>query len=140
MKQENEAPAMNRGFICFHGGNAMREFFRTTRRKIGVSLLILACLIAVAWVTSLSSPRQFIHPLDPKKSLSLRNGTVEVISGMIPREIELPGGIKATVMEAKVVGAFHLAWAAIPLTIASAYLLLWKRRSPNESQIRLTSN
>lgn len=105
----------------------MGNFFDGWRRKAGVITLAMACGLTSAWLRSFSENyKAWSHKLDDVTSywVGLRNDHVRIES--------LESG-KISAVRKWSIGIPYL--LAVPLTLSSAYLLLWEPRKRKADQI-----
>lgn len=105
----------------------MGDFFRGWRRKLGVVTLAMACVLASAWLRSFSAyHQQWSHKFDEVTSYSvgLWNDHVHIES--------LESGKISAVRKWSIAIPY---WFAVPLTLSSAYLLLWQPRKRKVDRI-----
>lgn len=98
----------------------MREFFHGWRRKAGVITLGLALAVMGLWIRSRIVDDQFTVCGMQFKSY----GGVFERSDFLFLDVDRFGSSEAR----EVFWSLQYAWVAIPLTLLSAYLILWKPR------------
>lgn len=112
----------------------MREFFRGWRRKAGCGLLTLVMVLTGAWIRSLSAERYSDVPdnlREAKVGLSIRSfaGSCRLVASRFEEHAHALGYYRTDVV---VIPYWSVVW---PLTLLSAYLILWKPRpKPKEPQ------
>ena len=95
----------------------MRDFFHGWRRKTGCAVLIVACGFMGLWIRNFHEPDYFTYTQDSRHyAIHLASGTV-VWSEFTPDRC---GPIDIWSKE------FHYSRYVIPLTLLSAYLILWR--------------
>lgn len=107
----------------------MGDFFRGWRRKLGGITLAMACVLASAWVRSFSEYHQrWSRSFDEATSYSvtLRNDDIRIES--------LTSSKTGFYRERSIAIPYVL---AVPLTLSSAYLLLWQ---PNLRKVHQISS
>jgi hypothetical protein len=133
----------------------MREFFHGWRWKVGVAMLVLACVFAAGWVRSLSTIDEIAMPIGRMTELIFvsLNGRVWIDWGgrypHLPQKplwdsVRLSDTAKAATMAGGADELEHALRASlvpywsivIPLTLLSAYLLLSKPRVANRQNQR----
>jgi hypothetical protein len=144
----------------------MREFFRGWRRKAGCVMLAMACLLTAAWIRSFALHDVVAIPLWNSYTYVVSvNGdfavelTYPVPAGADPFWMTMRQDSDATIFEFlqdnivwKWRGAglaisktspghttdyiVHYAWLTLPLTLLSAYLILWKPK-PRVPKVRM---
>lgn len=105
----------------------MGDCFRGWRRKLGVVTLAMACVLASAWLRSFSEYHQrWSRRFDggTSYSVTLWNDDIRIES--------LTSGKISAVREWSVAIPYLL---AVPLTLSSAYLLLWQPRKRKVDRI-----
>src|SRR5437016_951517 len=120
----------------------MREFFRSWRRKVGVVALVMACVLAASWIRSLAaSDTVWIRIGDRYQVLHHCDGGITLDSYEIPsafREV-FPSFARHSQgfgpdYEQPLAYVDSGGWMvpysllAIPMTLLSACLILWKPR------------
>lgn len=116
----------------------MREFFHGWRRKVGVVTLLMALAATTLWVRSVYL-HDWVLLLDDEVSVESVGGRIIVMHGR-PHNVVgelLNWGSKTNEIDAAHTSYFMASrhrfvvphWPiAIPLTLISAYLILWKPR------------
>ncbi len=121
----------------------MREFFGGWRRKVGCVTLVMAVLFTASWVRSYFSHDGVAFPMFARKhTVHARKAEIRVLShdplgragayawsDAIAPDVELDFGTLPDSYRATHRTYAH--WALVlPLTLLSAYLILWKPRPP----------
>jgi hypothetical protein len=121
----------------------MREFFHGWRRKVGVAALVMACVLGCIWYRSTLIGDRFSIAgyVGVSQFGSISLGYQPEFSSMPPLfqshilnktvKIKLPGGGTMTVSNPRWthVGQEILLWPlVVPLSLLSAYLILWQPR------------
>jgi hypothetical protein len=135
----------------------MREFFHGWRRKVGIVTLAMACMVMGAWIRSLSHGDTFGYVNQPALPIWLLSvdGTLVIVTEIPiewgkfdwsfkmwrtepfrPLEEYLPDDAEWSFNWCRLAygkGLYRLIcipyWSiAVPLTLLSAYLILWKPR------------
>lgn len=130
-------------YVCFAWYHVpMHTFFHGWQRKTGVFTLLVACVFATGWARSLITDdyvvafrRSFISTkgrfyLGHQFSLDHRSLAWEAGPGLFP---------PMNTVEIETVGAPYSIVAA-PLTLTSAYLILWKPRKRKTSDQPMNPN
>jgi hypothetical protein len=113
----------------------MREFFHGWRRKAGSATLVLACLLATAWIRS-SFTGDYVTLVIGKTKLAIlsQEGTISVgvfrASGENPQDAPQTGWwtvkLPPTTIKFVHYGYGFPYWGLIvPLSLLSAWLLIW---------------
>jgi hypothetical protein len=120
----------------------MREFFHGWRRKIGCLALVMACIVSVLWVRSLLIEDVVVF------FNGFRHQTVDSLNGDVYWDSQIewtfdPGWFTwftYDLRDPRLLEASLASWeggesmripywsVAVPLTLLSAYLILWKPR------------
>jgi hypothetical protein len=131
--------------------NPMREFFRGWRRKVGCMTLVMACVVMGGWLRSLACLDEFwLEGLGQYHELILTDGSVHWIvrDGMwnldcswttyASHDRQARTKILEYLIRSEQYGLnpdhhtsiwhFTILPVAIPLTLLSAYLILWEPR------------
>lgn len=120
----------------------MREFFKGWRRKAGCVTLALACFLMGGWNRSLVTSDTFIFgdgfvtlskgSIEWMRLVHEDNTPIETPKTDAPAEVTIAvisGGVKIGNPNLKVISYTIPYWSlTIPMTVLSAYLLLWKPR------------
>ena len=108
----------------------MREFFRGWRRKAGCVTLVMAVALACLWVRGVVAPKSVKFQVGHRiHCLTTINGrliweSADKVHGMSLLEEES----NLTVLPNERRGIIQLRTTILPMTLLSAYLILWKPR------------
>jgi hypothetical protein len=101
----------------------MREFFRGWRRKGGVVTLVIALAFTAVWLGSRIVEDDLSYVSSDLRS---RSGGIE--KSDLTLVTSRYGGLKRNWAEREIAWRVPYGIVAVPLTLFSAYLILWKPR------------
>lgn len=120
----------------------MPEFFRGWRRKVGCVALVMACLVAIAWIRSMAVADHIYVRFDRQHEIRSRQQTFLWVSwrayiGNVKPTSWVTVDASQPQIENEMLDAelWELPYSAlfVPLTLLSAVLLLWRQRKRSQT-------